>query len=37
VEECARVTEVVLAKTFKALHDHGVLLEGCLLKPNMVT
>ena len=27
----------VLAATFKALADHHVLLEGCLLKPNMVT
>lgn len=27
----------VLAATFKALADHKILLEGCLLKPNMVT
>lgn len=33
----ADVTERVLAATFKALADHHVLLEGCLLKPNMVT
>jgi fructose-bisphosphate aldolase class I len=33
----AAVTEKVLAAVFKALADHGVLLEGCLLKPNMVT
>lgn len=26
-----------MAATFKALADHHVLLEGCLLKPNMVT
>lgn len=26
----------VLSATFKALADHNVLLEGCLLKPNMV-
>jgi fructose-bisphosphate aldolase class I len=31
------VTEKVLAAVFKALADHNVLLEGCLLKPNMVT
>jgi len=34
---CAEVTEKVLAAVFKALNDHHVLLEGCLLKPNMVT
>merc|ERR1712224_213916 len=33
----AEVTEKVLAAVFKALNDHNVLLEGCLLKPNMVT
>jgi len=37
IEVCAEVTERVLAATFKALADHHVLLEGCLLKPNMVT
>jgi len=31
------VTEKVLAAVFKALNDKGVLLEGALLKPNMVT
>ncbi|KAF4640227.1 putative fructose-bisphosphate aldolase [Toxoplasma gondii] len=34
---CAEVTERVLAAVFKALNDHHVLLEGALLKPNMVT
>jgi len=33
---CAKVTEKVLAAQFKALADHHVYLEGCLLKPNMV-
>jgi fructose-bisphosphate aldolase class I len=33
----AAVTENVLAAVFKALSDHNVFLEGCLLKPNMVT
>jgi fructose-bisphosphate aldolase class I len=37
LERCAQVTEKVLAIVFKYLHDHGILLEGCLLKPNMVT
>uniref|UniRef100_A0A8C9LIA0 Fructose-bisphosphate aldolase n=1 Tax=Piliocolobus tephrosceles TaxID=591936 RepID=A0A8C9LIA0_9PRIM len=37
IEVCAAVTEKVLACVFKALHDNGVLLEGALLKPNMVT
>lgn len=31
-----RVTEHVLIETYKALHDANVLLEGTLLKPNMV-
>jgi fructose-bisphosphate aldolase class I len=34
---CAEVTERTLAVVFKALHDHHILLEGALLKPNMVT
>ena len=36
IERCALETEKTLAAVFKALHDHHVLLEGCLLKPNMV-
>jgi fructose-bisphosphate aldolase, class I len=32
-----KVTEQVLAFTYKALNDHHVYLEGTLLKPNMVT
>jgi len=31
-----KVTETVLAFTYKALNDHHVFLEGTLLKPNMV-
>lgn len=37
IEHCAFVTERVLTAVFKALNDHHILLEGCLLKPNMVT
>ncbi|GAB2284811.1 Fructose-bisphosphate aldolase 5, cytosolic [Dionaea muscipula] len=37
IEKCAAVTEKVLAAVYKALNDHHVLLEGTLLKPNMVT
>lgn len=37
IERCAQETEKVLAAVFKALNDHHILLEGCLLKPNMVT
>jgi len=37
IVKSAKVTEEVLATVFKALADHHVLLEGCLLKPNMVT
>jgi len=36
IETSAAVTERVLAVVFKALNDHHVLLEGILLKPNMV-
>ncbi|BAF07044.2 fructose-bisphosphate aldolase 3, cytoplasmic [Oryza sativa Japonica Group] len=37
IERCAYVTEKVLAACYKALNEHHVLLEGSLLKPNMVT
>ena len=37
IAKCAAVTEIVLAAVYKALNDHHVLLEGTLLKPNMVT
>jgi len=33
---CAKMTEKVLAAQFKALAEHHIYLEGCLLKPNMV-
>jgi len=36
IERCAFETERVLSAVFKALNDHHILLEGCLLKPNMV-
>ena len=32
-----RVTERVLQCVFSKLHEHGVMLEGIILKPNMVT
>lgn len=37
MERAQKVTETVLAFTYKALQDHHVFLEGTLLKPNMVT
>ncbi|KAF4674222.1 hypothetical protein FOL46_005579 [Perkinsus olseni] len=37
IETDAYVTERVLTAVFKALNDNHILLEGCLLKPNMVT
>ncbi|XP_033747856.1 fructose-bisphosphate aldolase-like, partial [Pecten maximus] len=37
LETAQKVTEQVLAFTYKALSDHHVYLEGTLLKPNMVT
>lgn len=37
IQKNAYVTEIVLAAVYKALNDQHVLLEGTLLKPNMVT
>jgi len=37
IQKCEYVTERVLSAVYKALADHRVLLEGSLLKPNMVT
>lgn len=37
IKKCAATTETVLAAVYKALNEHHVLLEGTLLKPNMVT
>ncbi|KAJ0259680.1 hypothetical protein HA466_0059980 [Hirschfeldia incana] len=37
IHKCAAVTERFLAACYKALTDHHVMLEGTLLKPNMVT
>jgi len=36
IEHSAVITERVLAATFKHMSDHHLLLEGTLLKPNMV-
>lgn len=36
IEVCAAITERVIAACYKALNDHHALLEGTLLKPNMV-
>lgn len=36
IEVAAAATEKVLAHCYKALSDHHVMLEGTLLKPNMV-
>lgn len=37
IERCAKVSEAVLREVFQALNRHGVILEGMLLKPSMVT
>jgi fructose-bisphosphate aldolase class 1 len=37
LETCQRITEKVLAATYKALSEHHIFLEGTLLEPNMVT
>ena len=36
IERCHEVSEAVLHAVFHALHRHKVLLEGMVLKPNMV-
>ena len=36
LETCAIISEKVQAAVIKALHEHGVLFEGMMLKPNMV-
>lgn len=36
IDRCESVTSMVLAEVFRELDEHGVLLEGMLLKPNMV-
>ena len=36
IERCAEVTELVLTSVFTALRHHKVILEGIILKPNMV-
>lgn len=36
IEVAAAVTERVIAACYKSLSDHHVMLEGTLLKPNMV-
>jgi fructose-bisphosphate aldolase class I len=36
IERCAEVTMATLQAVFSQLYEHGVVLEGILLKPNMV-
>jgi fructose-bisphosphate aldolase class I len=36
-EDCQRITEKILSTVFAALQKNHIFLEGCLLKPNMVT
>jgi fructose-bisphosphate aldolase class I len=36
IEKCLEVTETTLREVFSQLHKQGVILEGALLKPNMV-
>lgn len=37
IETCARVSERVYSEVMKACHECGVLFEGILFKPNMIT
>lgn len=36
IQRCAEVTEATLQAVFARLHAYGVVLEGSLLKPNMI-
>ena len=36
IERCVEVTEEVLHFVFQQLYDYGVMMEGIILKPNMV-
>jgi fructose-bisphosphate aldolase class I len=36
IDTCAEITEWALKETFRELHYAGVMLEGMILKPNMV-
>jgi len=36
IERCEQVTDAVLERVFRELFEHRVLLEGMVLKPNMV-
>lgn len=37
LERCQQVSQKVFAATIAALHEHNVLMEGILMKPNMIT
>jgi len=37
IHTCARVSERVYSEVYKAVHENGILLEGTLFKPNMIT
>ena len=37
IETCAKVSEKVFSTVMKAMLDHHLIIEGTLLKPNMVT
>ena len=36
IDDCFEVTEVTLKSLYEALYDQNVVLEGSILKPNMV-
>lgn len=37
IEVCANASRRIFKSVFEALHEYGVLMEGCLLKPHMIT
>ena len=36
IATCEKVTSEILSLTFREMHNHGVALEGIVLKPNMI-
>lgn len=37
IEVCAQVSRRIFSAVFAALHEYQVIMEGCLLKPHMIT
>lgn len=37
IEQCAAVSRRIFKACFEALHEYQIIMEGCLLKPHMIT